>query len=93
LLTLPADLFPYRTVATANGLSGSCAHFGGMLFTLCVGWLVMHTGYALIFIAIALFDIIGASLLWILLRAPVASASLSQNTPEGLDRSENLKGR
>ena len=93
LLTLPADLFPYRMVATANGLSGSSAHFGGMLFTLGIGWLVMHTGYAPIFIAIALFDIIGASLLWILLRAPAASASLSRNATESLDPSENLKGR
>ena len=39
LMTLPADLFPKRTVGTANGLSGSAALAGGMLFTFAVGWL------------------------------------------------------
>jgi ACS family hexuronate transporter-like MFS transporter len=70
LLTLPADLFPKHTVATANGLSGCIGYFGGMLFTWGVGWLVMHLGYKPIFTMIAFFDIIGATALWLLLRIP-----------------------
>ncbi len=70
LLTLPADLFPKHTVATANGLSGCIGYFGGMLFTWGVGWLVMHLGYGPIFTMIAFFDIIGATALWLLLRIP-----------------------
>ncbi len=70
LLTLPADLFPNRTVATASGLAGGIGYFGGMLFTLTVGWLVMHIGYGPIFTAIAFMDIIGAAALWILIRTP-----------------------
>ena len=70
LLTLPADLFPKRIVATANGLSGGIGYFGGMLFTFTVGWLVMHLGYSPIFTAIAFMDIIGAAALWILIRTP-----------------------
>jgi ACS family hexuronate transporter-like MFS transporter len=70
LLTLPADLFPKRTVATANGLSGCCGHLGGMLFTFAVGWLVIHLGYKPIFTIIAFLDIIGAAVLWTILRAP-----------------------
>lgn len=70
LLTLPADLFPKHTVATANGLSGCIGYFGGMLFTWGIGWLVMHLGYGPIFTMIAFFDIIGATALWLILRIP-----------------------
>ncbi len=70
LMTLPADLFPKRTVGTANGLSGSAALAGGMIFTFAVGWLVTHVGYAPVFVTIAFLDLIGAVLLWTLIREP-----------------------
>lgn len=70
LLTMPSDLFPKRTVATANGLSGSIGYFGGLLATFGVGWLVTHVGYTPIFTAIGLMDLVGAALLWTLVRAP-----------------------
>jgi ACS family hexuronate transporter-like MFS transporter len=70
LLVLPVDLFPKSTVATANGLSGTCGHFSGMFFTFCVGWLVMHIGYSPVFITIALLDLIGAAVLWTVVREP-----------------------
>jgi ACS family hexuronate transporter-like MFS transporter len=70
LMTLPADLFPKRTVGTANGLSGSAALAGGMIFTFAVGWLVTHVGYAPVFVTIAFLDLIGAALLWTLIREP-----------------------
>jgi ACS family hexuronate transporter-like MFS transporter len=69
-MTLPADLFPKRTVGTANGLSGSAALAGGMIFTFAVGWLVTHVGYAPVFVTIAFLDLIGAALLWTLIREP-----------------------
>jgi ACS family hexuronate transporter-like MFS transporter len=70
LLTLPADLFPRRSVATANGLSGMVGGLGGMLFTVVVGAVVVRLGYAPLFVAIACFDLIGAAALWGLLREP-----------------------
>jgi ACS family hexuronate transporter-like MFS transporter len=70
LLVLPVDLFPKSTVATANGLSGTCGHFSGMFFTFCVGWLVMHIGYSPVFVTIALLDLIGAVVLWTVIREP-----------------------
>ncbi len=75
LLTLPVDLFPKRTVATANGLSGSWALMGGMLFTFAVGWLVTHVGYTPIFVVIAFLDLIGAAILWTLIREPKTETS------------------
>jgi ACS family hexuronate transporter-like MFS transporter len=71
LLTLPADLFPKSTVATANGLSGSLAFFGGMIFTYIVGIVAQSIGYGPLFTAIAFLDIIGVAFLWSLLREPV----------------------
>jgi ACS family hexuronate transporter-like MFS transporter len=68
LLTLPADLFPQRAVATASGLSGTVGMLGGMISTLVVGYVVKTIGYAPLFVAFAFFDLIGAAVLWALLR-------------------------
>ncbi len=73
LLTLPADLFPKRTVATANGMSGTIGYLGGMLFTLVVGRVAETIGYGSLFVSIAFFDLIGAVILWTLLREPPRS--------------------
>jgi ACS family hexuronate transporter-like MFS transporter len=83
LLTLPADLFPKRSVATANGLSGSAAGLGGMLFTLAVGIVAMKIGYGPLFTAIAFFDIIGVAVLWGLLREPARRTLLPAGVTSG----------
>jgi ACS family hexuronate transporter-like MFS transporter len=70
LLTLPTDLFPSRAVATANGLSGTVGGLGGTGFTLVVGVVVTKVGYAPLFVAIALFDLVGSACLWGLMREP-----------------------
>ncbi|HLK40084.1 MAG TPA: MFS transporter [Polyangiaceae bacterium] len=67
LLTLPSDVFPRALVATANGLSGTVGMTGGMLFTLVVGIVAKRIGYGPIFVAIAVFDLVGAAFLWMLL--------------------------
>jgi MFS transporter, ACS family, hexuronate transporter len=70
LMTLPADLFPKSTVATANGLSGTTAVLGGMLFTAVIGYVAQNIGYGPLFTIIAFLDIIGIAFLWSLLREP-----------------------
>jgi ACS family hexuronate transporter-like MFS transporter len=51
MLTLPADLFPQRIVASVSGLSGTGAAAGGLVFTLIVGAVVDHFSYLPVFIA------------------------------------------
>ena len=70
LMTLPADLFPKSTVATANGLTGTTAVLGGMIFTTIVGRVAQSIGYGPLFTVIAFLDIIGVAFLWSLLREP-----------------------
>jgi ACS family hexuronate transporter-like MFS transporter len=70
LLTLPADLFPKRTVATANGMSGTVGYLGGYAFIVSVGFVATTVGYGPLFTCMGLFDIVGAIVLWTLLREP-----------------------
>lgn len=68
LITLCADLFDKRTVGTASGMAGSIAWIGGMLFTLLIGKSADVIGYNPLFVALAAMDILGAAVLWALLR-------------------------
>ncbi|WP_294358563.1 MFS transporter [uncultured Sphingomonas sp.] len=68
LMTLAADLFDPRIVATAGGMAGSAAWIGGMSFSLLIGALADTIGYNPLFAALAVFDFIGAAVLWTLLR-------------------------
>ncbi|OYY91648.1 MAG: MFS transporter [Sphingomonas sp. 28-66-16] len=67
LLTLCADVFDSRTVATASGMAGSIAWIGGMLFTFAIGQSADAYGYSPLFVALALLDLAGAAVLWTLL--------------------------
>jgi ACS family hexuronate transporter-like MFS transporter len=49
MLTLPADLFSGKTVASVTGITGSGAGVGGILATFAIGLIVQHVGYAPIF--------------------------------------------
>lgn len=70
LVTLGSDLFESRTVATATGMAGSAAWIGGMLFTFAIGKSADVFGYNPLFVALAGLDLIGAVVLWSLLRKP-----------------------
>ncbi|MCX5683206.1 MAG: MFS transporter [Planctomycetota bacterium] len=74
LLTLPADLFPKRTVGTAYGLAGTCGYASGLIFTLIIGHVAKYVGYTPLFVTIAFLDLIAAGILWTLLRAPKVAA-------------------
>jgi ACS family hexuronate transporter-like MFS transporter len=75
--TLSADLFPSRTLGTANGWIGSAGWAGGLLFSLLIGQVVQATGYGPLFACLSAFDILGAVMLIVMLRgiAPIDEAA------------------
>ncbi|HEX7854814.1 MAG TPA: MFS transporter [Sphingobium sp.] len=77
LMTLSADLFEPRVVATATGMAGSAAWIGGLLFSLVVGALADTIGYDPLFAALALFDIMAAIVLWSMMRSRPAKEALA----------------
>jgi ACS family hexuronate transporter-like MFS transporter len=68
LLTLCTDVFDSKTVGTASGMAGSFAWIGGMLFTLLIGQSADSYGYDPLFVALAGLDLVGAVVLWGMLR-------------------------
>lgn len=71
VITMSADLFKKNEVATVAGLAGAAAWSGQFIFNLFIGALVAVVGYAPFFVALSLFDIIGAIVLWTVIKAPV----------------------
>jgi MFS transporter, ACS family, hexuronate transporter len=68
LLTLCTDVFDSKTVGTASGMAGTIAWIGGMLFTLLIGQSADTYGYNPLFVALGALDVLGALVLWGLLR-------------------------
>lgn len=70
VITLSSDLFPQDQVATATGMSGTAANLGVLIFTLVLGSMVAEVGYQPFFILLGLLDLVGAAILWVLIRKP-----------------------
>lgn len=70
VITMSSDLFKTNEVATVTGMAGTMGNAGLLLFTLLIGGLVATIGYAPFFVALAVLDLIGAALLWSLVRPP-----------------------
>ena len=68
VITMSSDLFRKNEVATVAGIAGFCGNLGVLVFTLFVGGLVKVIGYDPFFVALALFDILGAIWLWSVVR-------------------------
>jgi ACS family hexuronate transporter-like MFS transporter len=68
LYALASDVFNRNEVATATGLTGMCGWLGGMIFSLIVGALASIIGYSPLFVCLSAFDLIGAVVVWNLLR-------------------------
>ena len=61
--TLSADVFSTEEVGTANGFIGQAGWIGGLLFSLLIGQFADTVGYAPLFAALSVFDLIGAVVL------------------------------
>lgn len=77
LLTLCSDVFDQRAVGTASGMAGTFAWIGGLGFTFLIGQSADAYGYDPLFVALAGLDLIGAAVLWGLLRTRRAIHSSS----------------
>ncbi|MEO8017686.1 MAG: MFS transporter [Pseudomonadota bacterium] len=72
VITMSSDLFRRNEVATVAGIGGFCGNLGVLIFTLLIGGLVKTVGYDPFFVALAVFDILGAIWLWSVVRERAA---------------------
>lgn len=70
VITMSSDLFRKNEVATVAGMAGTCGNGGLLIFSLLIGALVATIGYAPFFVGLGVLDLIGAVLLWTLVREP-----------------------
>jgi len=70
VITMASDLFKKNEVGTVAGMQGTLGNFGLLLFNLLIGGLVMTIGYTPFFVALGAFDLVGAVILWIVVRPP-----------------------
>ncbi len=68
VITMSSDLFKRNEVATVAGLAGTCGNGGILVFNLLIGGLITTLGYTPFFICLGVLDLIGATVLWILVR-------------------------
>lgn len=75
LYSITSDVFGKRDVATATGLVGMSGYFGATVFTLLFGVLVTQVGYDPLFMLLALFDLIAAVVVALMVRERHVEAS------------------
>jgi len=68
VITMSSDLFKRNEVATVTGMAGTCGNAGVLVFNLLIGVLVATVGYTPFFICLGGLDLIGAVVLWTLVR-------------------------
>ena len=68
VITMASDLFKKNEVATAAGMAGTFGNAGLLIFSLLIGGLVSTIGYTPFFICLGIFDLVGAAVLWSVVR-------------------------
>src|SRR6478735_6222090 len=68
VITMSSDLFPRNEVATVAGMAGTFGNAGMLAFNAIIGILVVTAGYTPFFIGLAVLDLVGAALLWTIVR-------------------------
>lgn len=75
VITMSSDLFKRNEVATVAGLAGTCGNAGVFGFNAVIGGLVAAIGYTPFFIGLAVLDLLGAAVLWTMVREPNTTTS------------------
>jgi len=70
VITMASDLFKRNEVATVAGMAGTLGNLGLLLFSLLIGALVTKVGYTPFFVALGGLDLLGAVVLWTVVRDP-----------------------
>jgi ACS family hexuronate transporter-like MFS transporter len=70
VITMSSDLFKRNEVATVAGMAGTFGNLGLLIFNLLIGALVTTIGYTPFFVGLGVLDLIGAAVLWTVVRAP-----------------------
>jgi ACS family hexuronate transporter-like MFS transporter len=78
---MSSDLFRRNEVATVAGMGGFFGNLGVLIFSLLIGGLVATVGYDPFFVALGVLDLVGAALLWTLVRDPGRPGRLSPTKP------------
>jgi ACS family hexuronate transporter-like MFS transporter len=68
VITMASDLFQKNEVATVAGMAGTSGNAGLLIFSLLIGAMVSRIGYTPFFICLGVLDLVGAALLWTLVR-------------------------
>jgi ACS family hexuronate transporter-like MFS transporter len=68
VITMASDLFRRSEVATVAGMAGTCGNAGVLIFSLLMGALVTSIGYTPFFVGLAALDLLGAVILWTVVR-------------------------
>jgi ACS family hexuronate transporter-like MFS transporter len=68
VITMASDLFKRSEVGTVAGMAGTCGNAGVLVFSLLMGALVASVGYTPFFIGLAALDLLGAVILWTVVR-------------------------
>ena len=68
VITMASDLFRRNEVATVAGMAGTCGNAGLLLSSLLIGALVTTVGYTPFFVALGVLDLVGAAVLWTVVR-------------------------
>lgn len=74
VITMSSDLFNRTEVATVAGFAGTCGNLGVILFNLLIGALVLTIGYTPFFIGLSALDLVGAVVLWTVVREKISPA-------------------
>jgi ACS family hexuronate transporter-like MFS transporter len=75
VITMSSDLFRRNEVATVAGMAGTCGNFGLLVFNLLIGGLVATVGYTPFFVCLGVLDLVGAAVLWSVVREPAQLAA------------------
>ncbi len=76
VITMSSDLFKRSEVATVAGMAGTFGNAGLLTFSLLIGALVASIGYAPFFVSLGVLDLVGAVVLWTVVREPKGESEI-----------------